>query len=64
MSAEDWSRFDQLVAEASFRVSTQARAHGEVIAGLIEDRTGSIAGSSNWMDWESQKALRLLRPTH
>jgi hypothetical protein len=64
MSAEDWARFDALVGEASFRVPTQARAHGEVIAELIRDRPGPKPGSSNWMDWESQKALRLLRPSN
>ena len=64
MSTEDWARFDALVGEASYRVSTQARAHGEVIADLLRDRPSVAAGSSNWMDWESQKALRLLRPSN
>jgi hypothetical protein len=63
MSAEDWAKFDALVAETSFRVPTQARAHGEVIAGLMHDRPRPNPGPSNWMDWESQKALRLLRPS-
>ena len=61
MSAEDWSRFDALVAEASYRSPTQARAQGEVISTLIRERPTPAPGSSNWMDWESQKALRLLR---
>jgi hypothetical protein len=64
MSAEDWARFEALVDEASYRVETQARAHGEVIAGLIRDRPGPKPVPSNWMDWESQKALRLLRPSN
>ena len=52
-------------AEASFRSSTQARAQGEVIAGLIRPTTtGPDPGPANWMDWESQKALRLLRPSN
>ena len=61
MSAEDWARFDALVAEASFRTPTQARANGEVIAALIRDQARPNPVQSNWMDWESQKALRLLR---
>ena len=64
MSEEDWARFDALVGEASFRTPTQARAHGEVIAALIRDRARPNPGPSNWMDWESQKALRLLRRTN
>jgi len=64
MSAEDWARFDALVADASFRVSTQARAHGEVIADLMSDRPRTNPGPTNWMDWESQKARRLLHPSH
>ena len=61
MSAEDWARFDALVGEASYQTPTQARAHGEAIAGLIRDRARTNPGPSNWMDWESQKATRLLR---
>jgi len=64
MSAEDWAHFDALVNEASFRAPTQARAHGEVIAGLIRDRPRATPGPANWMDWERQKALRLLRPAN
>ena len=62
MSAEDWARFDALIGEASYRSPTQARAQGEVIARLMRDCRSTDAASSNWMDWESQKALRLLRP--
>jgi hypothetical protein len=64
MSTEDWARFDALVNEASFRATTQARAHGEVIAGLIRERPRPNPGSSHWMDWERQKALRLLLPAN
>jgi hypothetical protein len=64
MSAEDWARFDALVGEASFRTPTQARANGEVIAALMRDRVRPNPDPSNWMDWESQKALRLLRKTN
>lgn len=64
MSAEDWARFDALVDEASYQLPTQARAHGAVIADLMHDRPRPSPGPSNWMDWESQKALRLLRPSN
>ncbi len=64
MSAEDWDRFDALVLEASRHAPTQARAHGEVIAGLIHDRQRAGGGPTNWMDWERQKTLRLLRPAN
>jgi hypothetical protein len=61
MSTEDWARFDALVKEASSRTPTQARAHGEVIAGLIRESPRPNPGPSHWMDWEREKALRLLR---
>ena len=64
MAAEDWARFDALVDELSFRASTQARAHGEAISNLLHDRPESTAGPSHWMDWERQKALRLLQPAN
>ncbi len=61
MSAEDWARFDALVNEASYRAPTQARAVGEVIAGLIHESPRANPGPTDWMDWERQKAIRLLR---
>ncbi len=64
MSAEDWARFDALANEASLRAPTQARAHGEAIAGLLRDRLRPAAGPTNWMDWERQKTIRLLRPAN
>jgi hypothetical protein len=64
MSADDWARFDAMVGEASYRAPTQARAQGEVISGLMRDHRSTDTASSNWMDWESQKALRLLRPSN
>ena len=64
MSAEDWARFDALVGKVAYRASTQARAHGEAIAALLRGRPGADTGPPNWMDWESQKALRLLRPSN
>jgi hypothetical protein len=64
MSAEDWERFDALVERASYHAPTQARAHGEVIATLIHDGPRANPGPSDWMDWERQKTLRLLRPAN
>jgi hypothetical protein len=66
MSEEDWARFESLVRRATAHSPTQARAHGVVISGLIEEAvaTGSRPdpGPLDWMDWERQKTLRLLRP--
>ncbi len=64
MSAEDWARFEALVNEASLHASTQARAHGEAISRLIHDQTRPAVGPTHWMDWERQKAIRLLRPAN
>ena len=66
MSQEDWAQFESLVRRASIQSPTQARAHGIVISGLIEEATASRCrpdpGPLDWMDWERQKTLRLLRP--
>lgn len=64
MSGEDWARFDDLVCHATPAAPTQARAHGMVISRLIErpnevDRPAP--GPFDWMDWERQKTLKLLR---
>ena len=64
MSAEDWARFDALVNETSLLAPTQARAHGEAIARLMRDHPRPAPGPTNWMDWERQKAIRLLRPAN
>lgn len=69
MSDEDWARFDALVAAVAPRASTHARAQGLVLGWLL-DRAGVGAAVSprnppgtplDWMDWERQKTLRLLR---
>ncbi len=66
MSQEDWTRFESLVRCASPHSPTQARAHGVVISQLIAEAAASHSlpdpGPLDWMDWERQKALRLLRP--
>ncbi|SIO62956.1 hypothetical protein SAMN05444166_7199 [Singulisphaera sp. GP187] len=64
MSSEDWARFDDLVRTAASSAPTQARAHGIAISQLIErpvavDRPAP--GPFDWMDWERQKTLKLLR---
>src|SRR4051794_21996302 len=67
MSQEDWSRFEALVQAVPPQAPTQARAHGMVISGLIDHvhppRPGPTSGPGplDWMDWERQKTLRLLR---
>jgi hypothetical protein len=62
MSEEDWSRFEALVRGASLQAPTQARAHGIVIAHLMEGAVSPrpAPGPLDWMDWERQKTLRLL----
>ena len=64
MSHEDWERFDALVRVAAARAHspTQARAHGEAISGLMDTALAREApGPLDWMDWEREKTLRLLR---
>jgi hypothetical protein len=63
MSEEDWSRFDALVRGVAPQAPTQARAHGIVISNLIDlaPPTRTSPGALDWMDWERQKTLRLLR---
>jgi hypothetical protein len=63
MSRDDWERFESLVHSVSSREPTRARAHGEVLSRLM-DAAGSqpeSPGPLDWMDWERQKTLRLLR---
>ena len=65
MSHEDWDRFEVLVQIVSSRSQppTQARAHGEVLTRLMDSagRAQVSPGPLDWMDWERQKTLRLLR---
>ena len=67
MSHEDWDRFEDLVsavlAQTQTPTSTQARAHGLVISKLLETASQGrpAVGRLDWLDWERQKTLRLLR---
>src|SRR5262245_58997655 len=63
MSQDDWSRFEAMVRSVASQASTQARANGIVISHLIEGAPPPrpVADPLNWMDWERQKTLRLLR---
>lgn len=64
MSREDWARFDAIVRSAAPEASTLPRAHGIAISRLLAtaatDQRPS-PGVTDWMDWERQKTLRLLR---
>lgn len=63
MSGRDWARFDALVNSIATDVPTQARANGVVISRLIDNATTTQPNPRpfDWMDWEWQKTLRLLR---
>ncbi len=63
MSRRDWARFEALVGSVALEAPTQARANGIVISRLIESATSPQTSSEplDWMDWERQKTLRLLR---
>lgn len=65
MSHKDWERFDDMVASVltQTKTPTQARAHGLVLSRLLDTAAQSrpAPGPLDWMDWERQKTLRLLR---
>jgi hypothetical protein len=63
MSADDWARFEALVRGVSAEAPTSARARGLTISRLIEAASTPRPGPGplDWMDWERQKTLRLLR---
>lgn len=61
MSAADWQALDVLAERAAVRTPSQARALGEAISTLIQAARREEARPPDWMDWERQKTLRLLR---
>lgn len=67
MSEHDWERFESLVrnleVESPEAAATLARAHGEILSRLLDtsERSQRDPGPLDWMDWERQKTLRLLR---
>lgn len=65
MSQEDWERFERLVDSVTTQTQTptRARAHGLVVSKLIQTaaEVRPAPGPLDWMDWERQKTLRLLR---
>lgn len=61
MSEEDWARFEALVRDAEPGSPTRARAFGLAIARLLNAAERPEPGPLDWMDWERQKTLRLLR---
>jgi hypothetical protein len=63
MSSDDWRRLEDL-ARAWSSVepdSTLARAYGRAISHLLNQVALESPGPQNWMDWERQKTLKLLR---
>jgi hypothetical protein len=65
MSRDDWDRFESLVRSVASRPesTTLARANGVVLSRLMDEAAHSRLdpGPLDWMDWERQKTLRLLR---
>jgi hypothetical protein len=63
MSRADWERFEAVVEETATGAPTRARAHGEALARLMDaaEAHQPAPGPLDWMDWERQKTLRLLR---
>ncbi len=69
MSQRDWERFEGLREEwaagssGPSQVPSQARANGEVISRLMESvpEQAPPPRPLDWLDWERQKTLRLLR---
>jgi hypothetical protein len=63
MPESDWSRFEAIVraCDAVEPAPTQARAYGQALSRLVQHAEQSVPGSSDWMDWERQKTLKLLR---
>jgi hypothetical protein len=63
MSQQDWARFEALVRSIAPQAPTLARAHGLAISQLIDQAEvpRPAPGPLDWMDWERQKTLRLLR---
>ena len=63
MSEFDWSRFEAMtkVATSDNPAPTQARAYGQTISHLMQHAEQSSSSGLNWMDWERQKTLKLLR---
>ena len=62
MPESDWERFEALTDACAPNASTQARAHGLAISGLLHSVPvpHTEPGPLDWMDWERRKALRLL----
>ena len=63
MSERDWNRFESLVGRYAALAPTQARAHGLALSNLLHSVPAPQPepGPLDWMDWERQKTLRLLR---
>jgi hypothetical protein len=60
MPVARWTEFDDLVATVRQQAGTGARAAGHVLMDLM-DQTGREAPRAAWLDFERDKARRLLR---
>src|SRR5215472_4911379 len=58
MLAADWARFDALTTRAAEGTDTGARAAGRALMVLLD--TADLARAAHWLDWEHDKARRLL----
>ena len=63
MSEADWARFEALTQLWSSiePAETRARAYGQALAHLLQHAGQSSPSATDWMDWERQKTLKLLR---
>ena len=63
MSRKNWTRFEEIVRAVAPDAPSEARANGVALSRLMEAATHSrpAPGPLDWMDWERQKTLRLLR---
>jgi hypothetical protein len=60
MPVERWAELDDLVGAARPEAGTGARAAGAVLMDLL-DRAGRETPRADWLDFERDKARRLLR---
>lgn len=57
-----WREFDQLLWRVRDDAPTGPRAVGRLVMNLMEQ--ARAGGQGHWLDWEHEKARRLLSQTH